>query len=280
MDGSLERWRRLPPSTGCASELLARAEALLAGLAATGRPAIHWSVIERPALLLGSTQRLAEADIVACEAAGVTLHRRRSGGTTVFADRSLLWLDVALPGRHRLLPNDITEAYRWFGEIWAAALADIGIHVLAIPQAEARALNSTLDPAVQRACFGGISPYEVLVDDRKIVGLAQVRRRPGGLLQAGLYTHWEPQRLTELLSGSAEERAHLLELLKSRVYSLHDLVGSSIRRDDVVSAWERALTVIQGVELVDDTWTAEELAAATAVKPRYAPLTTPSTTGR
>ena len=268
----LERWRRLPLSKGSAAQLLAGAEALLAGLAATGQPAIRWSVVDRPALILGSSQRLSEVDFAACEAAGVTVHKRISGGTAVFSGPELLWLDVALPRGHRLLPTDITAAYRWFGEVWAAALAEIGINAHAIPPAEARPLNKALDPAVQRACYGGISPYEVLVDERKIVGLAQVRRRPGELLQAGIYTRWEPQRLTELLSGPMEERDHLLRLLRSRAYGLHELVGPSIGLEDLVCAWERALVAGVGAELVHDTWRVEELAAAAMAHERYAPL--------
>ena len=106
----LERWRRLPLSKGSAGQLLAGAEGLLAGLAATGQPAIRWSVVDRPALILGSSQRLSEVDFAACEAAGVTVHKRRSGGTAVFSGPELLWLDVVLPRGHRLLPTDITEA--------------------------------------------------------------------------------------------------------------------------------------------------------------------------
>ena len=269
-----ERWRRLPWSKGSATELLAGAEAMLAGLAVTGQPSIRWSVVDRPALLLGSSQRPHEADFPACEAAGVTVHRRRSGGTAVFADEGLLWLDVALPGGHRLLPADITEAYRWFGEVWAAALDEAGIRSRAMPQAEARQLNNMLDPMVQRACFGGVSPYEVFVDDRKIVGLAQVRRRPGELLQSGIYRRWEPDRLVHLLNASPEERDELLRLLAPRARGLDELEEPRVTFEDVIRAWERALTAIEGVELADDTWMAEELAAATAARERYEPLTT------
>ena len=44
------------------------------------------------------------------------------------------------------------------------------------------------------ACFGGYSAWEVVVGRQKIVGLAQVRKRTGTLLVAGLLLerpHWE-----------------------------------------------------------------------------------------
>jgi lipoate-protein ligase A len=36
------------------------------------------------------------------------------------------------------------------------------------------------------ACFAGLSPWEVVADGRKLVGLAQVRRSTGVLLTAGV----------------------------------------------------------------------------------------------
>jgi lipoate-protein ligase A len=45
-------------------------------------------------------------------------------------------------------------------------------------------MNPSLD-TLKWACFGGLSPWEVVVGQRKIVGLAQVRRRTGVLLASG-----------------------------------------------------------------------------------------------
>src|SRR4051812_15509197 len=194
----LETWRRLPLQHGETPELLAGAEALLAGLDITGVPAMRWSLAQQPALILGSSQQLSEVDFPACEAAGVSVHRRRSGGTAVYADEGLLWLDVALPADHRLRLASVTEAYRWFGEVWTVALRELGVEAWVMGPDEARPRNAALELAVRRACYGGVSPYEVFVGDRKLVGLAQVRRRPGELLQAGMYLQWEPERLVRL----------------------------------------------------------------------------------
>ena len=265
-------WRRLPFFRGATAEALAGVEALMAGLAAHGRPAMRWYIMEHPALILGSSQRLAEVDFAACEAAGVTVHRRRSGGTVVYSDASLLSLDVGLPGGHRLLPQDITKAYRWFGEVWREALATLGIQGRVIADAEARLLNASLEPAVKEACFGGVSPYEVMIGERKLVGLAQVRRRPGGLLQAGIYAHWRPGLVSNLLSGSEEHKQRRAELLGARACGLDELTGSTVTLDDVVAAWERALTEIEGVGLAADDWSDEEGAAAAEAEARYAAL--------
>jgi lipoate-protein ligase A len=200
------------------------------------------------------------------------VHKRRSGGTAVFADRQHLWLDVALPAGHRLLLPDITASYRWFGEVWVAALARVGIETRVVEPDEARELNAGLDPEVRRACFGGVSPYEVLAGNSKIVGLAQIRRRQGGLLQAGIYGRWEPERVADLLGGSEADRQSRARLLRERGISIEELAGASVTLDDVLDAWEGALADSLGVELVEDGWTEAELAAAAAGRERYGAL--------
>ena len=110
----------------------------------------------------------------------------RSGGGVVLGD-SLLLLDLALPAEDPLYPDDVTESYRWLGAVWAAALGALGTAARVVDIAAARADAQLLDPLLRRVCFGGTSPYEVVVEQRKIVGLAQVRRRTCALIQAGVY---------------------------------------------------------------------------------------------
>lgn len=262
-------WRRLPALHGAAVDALTGAEAMLAGLERHSRPAVRWYVFGQPALILGSSQRLTDIDLAACRAAGVSVHRRRSGGSTVFTDRGALSLDVALPAGHPLLPASVTETYRWFGEVWAAALSSLGIAAQVVPPAESRPFNAALDPLVQRACYGGISPYEVCVGWSKIVGLAQVRRRQGAVLQAGVYTHWEPERLVALLAATEDERIHMLGLLRERAVGVQDVSGSMVSHDDIKRTWERALLEHADIELVDATWTDDELAAAELTRQQY-----------
>ena len=274
-NGAGEQWRRLVEWDETAAQLLAGVDALLAGLPTSDRPAIRWSTLNHPALLLGSSQRPSEADFEACRAAGVTVHKRRSGGGAVFADEGLLWLDVALPAGHPLLLNDITASYRWFGEVWARALRTLGISAAVVSPPDARPLNAALDPRVQCACYGGVSSYEVLVGDSKIVGLSQVRRRPGGVLQSGLYRHWQPARIADLLSGATEERRERAHLLASRAAGLNDRLGPAVTFEHVIQGWEMAAGEMLRVDLVPDVWSDEERTAANEARERYAPVEAP-----
>jgi lipoate---protein ligase len=265
--------RRLPSSVGSASAQLAAGSALLAGLEQTGLPALHWQRIDPPTLLLGSAQRLDEIDLAACAAAGVSVHRRGSGGGIVLSDATLLLLDLALPEQHPLFVRDVTESYCWLGEVWAAALRTLALDAWLVPVAQARADTQALHPLLKRVCFGGRSPYEVLVGDRKLVGLAQIRRRGGALFQAGIYLHWKPWATAALLSATADERAAVAARLGERVVGLDELVGGSAPdAAPVIAAVETALTRFVQLSLVDDKWRVEELSARTAALARYAAI--------
>jgi len=264
--------RRLPWSAGPADAELAAGAALLAGLEQTGAPALRWYRITPPALLLGSAQRLDEIDLAACAARGVYTHRRRSGGGAVLSDDALLLLDLALPRDHPLFRDDVTESYRWFGEVWAAALHELGLDPRVLSIAEARADTAALDPLTKRVCFGGLSPFEIALGQRKLVGLAQIRRRAGALFQAGVYLRWDPTRTTALIAAPADERAALAQRLAERVVGLDQLFGRQPDPALVMEAVEAALQLRAGLAPADDDWSEGERAARAAAYPRFAPI--------
>jgi len=265
--------RRLPWSDGPADAELAAGPALLAGLEQTGAPALRWYRILPSALLLGSAQQLDEIDLAACAARGVYAHRRRSGGGAVLSDDSLLLLDLALPRAHPLYRDDVTESYRWIGAVWAAALHEMGLDAHPIPVAAARADTAVLDPLIRRVCFGGRSPYETLAGERKVVGLAQVRRRMGALYQAGVYLRWSPERSAGLIAAAPHEHDTLEHQLAGRVAGLAELRPE--RPPDVaevIGAFEAALARLAGLAPADDGWNDAERAAQAAEQPRYAAI--------
>lgn len=225
--------RVLPYDTAPASVQIAAGSAMLAGLE-HGGPAMRWYAVDRPAALLGMSQQQDLLDAEAVRAAGVGVHRRPSGGGLVLADELLLMLDLALPHGHPRATADLTESYRWLGEAVAEGLRALGGAVRVLPVAEARADAARLAPPLASICFAGRSPYEVLAGERKIVGLAQVRRRPGALFQVGVYTRWEPHRTAALIAIPPSQRAALEAALASRVAGLDDVLAQPPVAQDVM----------------------------------------------
>jgi lipoate-protein ligase A len=156
---------------------------------------------ERPALVLGSTQREGVIDRAAVEAAGVEVVRRRSGGGAVLVEPGrTVWIDVDLPAADPLWTDDVGRSFGWLGETWAAALAEVGLH----GEVHQGGLGTT--PWSRLICFAGLGPGEVTVDGAKAVGLAQRRTRYGARFQTAANLLWDPRPLVDLLALEPAER--------------------------------------------------------------------------
>lgn len=147
-------------------------------------PAAIWQIwnYEQPAIVLGCSQRSLLAS--ACRNSKIEVLLRRSGGGAVLVGPWMLGLSVVLPVGHALATPSLVASYRWIGELMAAVLRDGGIDAMPVPPAAAGAMVPAAE--LDWACFGRVSPWEVVVAGRKIIGLAQVRGRHAVLLAGGI----------------------------------------------------------------------------------------------
>jgi lipoate-protein ligase A len=171
----------------------------------------------------------------------------------------LLSLDVILPPGHALAGHDIVEAYRWFGELWAAMLQSLGAAARTISPAEAHAPRTRsflaqaerLEQLIRQSCYGAVSPYEVCVHGRKVLGLDQVRRRVGFLFQGGLLLRWNAEQVAALLAALPEERPALAAGLRERAAGLDELLGHAIDPYEMMTRFENLLQQRYAVTLRD-----------------------------
>lgn len=164
------------------------------------RRTVWWFEVDRPAVALGSTQRLEVIDLARADAAGIEVVRRRSGGGAVWlAPAAVTWVDVLLPAADPLWDDDVSRSATWLGHRWVETLQDLGVDGAAVHEG----------PMVHSAhadliCFAGLAPGEVTVDGAKTVGISQRRTRAGARFQCAVLHEWEPTPLVDLLAvGSA-----------------------------------------------------------------------------
>ena len=181
--------------------------------------------LARPALVLGSTQRIDDVDVEAAAALGVEVVRRRSGGGAVLLEPDdVAWIDVIVPRGDPLWHDDVAVAAEWLGSVWVAALTDLGVAggVAHRGGLACGALGSVV-------CFGGTGPGEVLVRGEKIVGISQRRTRAGARFQCSVPLRWRPDRHAALLapgvrrmhpSAGVDEVRRLLDAV-----AVHPLTG-------------------------------------------------------
>lgn len=226
-----------------------RSEHLLRQAAPGSTPVLSWSQAEPEALVLGFSQREALLNRQVVEEEALPIYQRHAGGTAVLVGQDLLGLDVVLPTGHPLVLSDLVESYRWLGETWVCTLRLLGVEARTIPPAEAHAQRAQAqeedvrarEAVLRRACYASISPYEVVVGSRKVVGLDMMRRRNGSLLQAGLLLRWNCEKLARLLGHSPAEQALLRRMLPERAVGLAELAGRQIQAREAIEAFATAL---------------------------------------
>jgi lipoate-protein ligase A len=202
-----------------------------------GRRTAFVRVIERPTLVLGSTQDQAIVDAEALDRHRVDLVRRRSGGGAVLVEPGrAVWIDTWVPRQDPLFDDDVGRSRSWVGSWWVAAMAD---NDLAVHQGRPIASRWS-----ERICFAGVDVGEVLYRGRKVVGVAQWRSREGALTHSFAYLDARWRVLAELLdligAGSdvvgdlVASTATLPEVLGPEAYSLS---GSLLERLPDPDSW-------------------------------------------
>jgi lipoate-protein ligase A len=252
-----ETWRLLPCDVGSSLDHFARSDALSR---VCEEPTVWWHATERPTLIVGAGQRLTPAAVQRARERGVLVVRRQAGGTSVYAASGVLGLDVMLPAGHRLALSDVVESYRWLGETWLAALERLGVAARIVSVRDAREAETPpadVADAMRAACFGTLSPYELTAGGRKLVGLAQVRRRAGVLLQSAVHLHFDAHTLAWLLSDDTP--AELEARLHRAAAGLDELAPAAMSESAVMDAFASALRDKQNVRLRAGMWSPEEL---------------------
>lgn len=172
-------------------------------------PQIWLNTITEAALVLGSTQRdLSIVDQAACDAAGVDVVRRRSGGGAVLLlPGEATWLDIIIPVGGPGWADDVHRPMVWFGRLVAAALSEVNPS-FGVVSHDGGLVSTDFSRLL---CFDGIGPGEVILDGRKLVGISQRRARGVARLQCCWYQRYDPAELVALLAAEVRPSLDALQ---------------------------------------------------------------------
>jgi lipoate-protein ligase A len=188
---------------------------------------------------LGCSQRSLREEIGRRLDGRAELVQRESGGGAVLTGPWLVSASVVLPRGHPWVRDGLIDSYRRMGQLHVSALAEFGVQVRAMPPQELpRAGDSGAVAALHWACFGSVSPWEVVdARQRKLVGLAQRRQRSGVLLVAGTLigcVDWP--LLCDAMGRRADEPT-----LRQRTVCAEEIAGGPIEPERFASALMRRL---------------------------------------
>lgn len=144
---------------------------------------------DSPAIIMGCSQRPDEGQKQRAKQAGLPIMRRGSGGGAVLAGPWMLSMTLFIPTEHPVAALNLIELFHWLEPFWLKALIDSGVPCKGVDKTmidKSKVISKRND--VEWACYASLSHGEVVsLDGRKLLGVAQIRKRKGIALVCGLH---------------------------------------------------------------------------------------------
>ena len=158
----------------------------------------------KPAVVLGRGQRPDDEMIERAGCKGIELVRRAAGGGAVIAGPWMLSATTFVPPDHPLAQMSLPQSFDMIGSAWNRALNDMGIETELVNTDNLETKRAAFkDNGLDWVCFAGLSYGEITdSENRKLVGLAQVRKKNGTAVVSGVLVDrpdWES--LTDIWHG-------------------------------------------------------------------------------
>lgn len=251
---STATWRYLPYAVYSGAENMAIDEALLRTMAQTPdpQPVLRFYGWSPATLSLGYAQSYhKEVNEEACLAAGIDIIRRATGGRAVLHQYELTYSVIA-PERDPHVSGTVIQSYLRISQALLKGLKALGV------RAEMVACGG-LNEASSSACFDAPSWYELVVDGRKLVGSAQVRKE-GMLLQHGsILLHFDADLLFRLLKFPNEGvRQRLLTGFMAKACALDEVWTHPIEREQLERELCSGFCDVMDIDLIRSQLTERE----------------------
>ncbi|HEY8875885.1 MAG TPA: biotin/lipoate A/B protein ligase family protein [Desulfosporosinus sp.] len=262
---SITAWRYLPYAVYSGAENMAVDEALLLTMAHSQdpQPVLRFYGWSPATLSLGYAQSYhKEVDEEVCQAEGIEIVRRPTGGRAVLHQYELTYSVIA-PERDPHVSGTVTESYLKISQALLKGLKAVGVPAEMVA-------SGGLNQASSSACFDAPSWYELVVAGRKLVGSAQVRKE-GMLLQHGsILLHFDADLLFRLLKFPNEEiRQRLLSGFKAKACALDEVWPHPIEREELEGEICSGFCDIMQIELRRSQLTVQEKSLAEDVLLKY-----------
>lgn len=199
---------------------------------------------KRPTLSLGFSQKASRVvDFAFCEARGIDLVRRITGGKAVLHDQEVTYAVISndslfFPG------NDIATTY----ERIALALSS-GLDRLGIKTTLASGVPSPLRSASTPSCFATANHFEILCQGQKLVGSAQRRTRRGFLQHGSILLDFDLLLLTGAMGARPDKASSL-----NNITCLREILGRLPEASEVIEVLRQGFEGCFGVKLRDAHW--------------------------
>ena len=246
-------------------------EAHAAGQAPATLRVYRW---QPPAVSIGYHQRVAgsmRTDV--CAALGIEICRRPTGGRAILHDREVTFSVIA--SESILGTASVMEAYRLLAAPIVQAMRSLGVDARLVDREAAAGAPSLATrsaaprpggPGINPACFASKARCDIMVDGRKIVGSAQLRRDGVVLQQSSLPLHLEVERAAQVFEGQdAGQRDDMAQV----AIDLCAAAGREVRFMEVAESLRAAFESELGIRMSREPLAEREIRRAEQLEPEH-----------
>jgi lipoate-protein ligase A len=195
---------------------------------------------ERPTLSIGFSQKASRVvDFDFCKENNIDIVRRITGGKAVLHDHEVTYSVTS--NDWRLFPSgDIAETYEHIAQALSLGLRRMGLRTR-LASGDSEDLNS-LRARATTSCFALSNHFEILCQERKLVGSAQRRTKNSFLQHGSVLLRFDSSLVNQTLGKANSPDCH------SRVTSLASCLGYPPKPEDVISSLSRGFQDFFNIE--------------------------------
>jgi len=247
-------WRIIehPPANGAWNMAVDEAilESVYRGLSL---PTLRLYAWDPACLSLGHAQPFSDVDTAILSDKGWTVVRRPTGGRAILHVDELTYAVIA-PESEPRVSGGVIESYLRLSQALLEALNLLGLTPQALEKPSVNNANRN-----NPVCFEVPSNYEITVNDKKLIGSAQARRKEGILQHGSLPLYGDLSRIIQVLKfdhQDGKERAKTR--LLAHATTLERESGQKIELEQASNAFKVGFTSILNLELQSGDLTDEE----------------------
>ena len=226
-------------------------EAMLFAQKTSVQPTLRFYDWLQPAFSFGYFQRISEeVDVSACDAHGIELVRRMTGGGTVIHGWDVTYT-IIVPHGAGMFPKDISAAYCAISDCLINGLQRLGVDVV-------HQIEKPIAGNAPNICLTNPAQYDTLLDGKKIAGVSQ-RRNQAGVMYQGYIALDLP---TSDVLALASRQVSFDRLAAGQSTAINQCRSSPIRRKQLEDAVAVGFQETLDIELVEAEPSPEEIETA------------------
>ncbi len=198
-----ETWRLINSGENSGGFNMALDSAFLKLIHETKTPILRFFRWNPFTVSLGYGQKISSVKSEKIYTEGFEIVRRPTGGRAIFHSEELTY-SVILPNNHKFTGNGITETYNKISVALLQGLKNLGIEKAEFEKSQIN-FKDFYKTEDSFSCFNASARYEIVVNDKKIIGSAQKRTNEGVLQHGSILVGKSHLKLIDFLNLSSEK---------------------------------------------------------------------------